>query len=64
MAVRPGLAADDVAVCDAAPDVADVTGKYFDECKEARISRAAADDALAAKLWDESERLVAGTEGA
>ncbi|MBL8608199.1 MAG: SDR family NAD(P)-dependent oxidoreductase [Myxococcales bacterium] len=47
-----------------APDVADVTGKYFDECKEARISRAAADDALAAKLWDESERLVAGTEGA
>lgn len=40
--------------------VAKVTGKYFDECKEARISRAAADDALAARLWEETERLVEG----
>lgn len=41
-------------------EVSGITGKYFDECKEARISRAASDDALARRLWDETERLVEG----
>jgi len=40
------------------PDVADVTGAYFADCKQTAPSKLAQDDALAAKLWSESERLL------
>jgi len=42
----------------ASPEVAGVTGRYFKDEREARISRTAADDVLAARLWEVSERLV------
>lgn len=40
------------------PEVTGVTGKYFAKCKPARTSRAAQDDAVAARLWDESAKLA------
>jgi NAD(P)-dependent dehydrogenase (short-subunit alcohol dehydrogenase family) len=41
------------------PQVADVTGKYFVRCRPRTPSKAARDDAAAAKLWEASEKLVA-----
>jgi retinol dehydrogenase-12 len=40
------------------PDVNDVSGKYFVRCKPAAISKAAADDDAARRLWTASEELV------
>jgi NAD(P)-dependent dehydrogenase (short-subunit alcohol dehydrogenase family) len=40
------------------PDLEGVSGKYFANCREARPSRAAQDDAAAARLWEISERLT------
>ena len=41
------------------PDAAGVNGKYYADCNEAEPSRHGRDDALAAKLWDVSEKIVA-----
>ncbi|MFZ0667223.1 MAG: SDR family oxidoreductase [Acidimicrobiales bacterium] len=40
-------------------EVANVTGKYFVKCKQHKPSRAATDQAQAARLWEVSEALVA-----
>jgi NAD(P)-dependent dehydrogenase (short-subunit alcohol dehydrogenase family) len=40
------------------PEVEGVTAKYFIDCKPAKTSRLARDEALAARLWDVSARLV------
>jgi retinol dehydrogenase-14 len=40
------------------PDVADSSGLYFDQRRPQLPSQLALDDALAARLWDESARLV------
>lgn len=42
------------------PDVEGTTGGYFSGCRPARPSRAALDEAAARRLWEVSERLVAG----
>jgi NAD(P)-dependent dehydrogenase (short-subunit alcohol dehydrogenase family) len=39
-------------------EVENVTGKYFDQCKERRPSKAALNEQLAEKLWKVSEGLV------
>jgi NAD(P)-dependent dehydrogenase (short-subunit alcohol dehydrogenase family) len=41
-----------------APDVADVTGGYFVRCRLSRPSRAAQDEDMARRLWDESARIA------
>ena len=41
------------------PDVAGQTGMYWVRSKPGHMSRRARDDAAAARLWDESERLLA-----
>ena len=41
-----------------APEVAGVSGKYFDKCRERAADAPAQDDATAARLWAESERLA------
>jgi NAD(P)-dependent dehydrogenase (short-subunit alcohol dehydrogenase family) len=41
------------------PDVADKTGMYWVRSKPGRMSPHARDDAAAARLWDESEQLLA-----
>jgi NAD(P)-dependent dehydrogenase (short-subunit alcohol dehydrogenase family) len=40
------------------PDVAHVSGEYFDKCAPALASREARNDALAARLWEETARLA------
>ncbi len=40
------------------PDVAGVTGKYFDKCREVAPTSAASDASAAARLWEVSERLT------
>jgi NAD(P)-dependent dehydrogenase (short-subunit alcohol dehydrogenase family) len=40
------------------PSVAEVTGAYFADCQPKEPSRYAQDDALAERLWHESERIV------
>ena len=40
------------------PDVAAVTGKYFDKCREVAPTSAASDASAAARLWEVSERLT------
>ena len=42
------------------PSVAGVTGQYFSHCQRAEPEPIANDAALAARLWQESERIVAG----
>jgi NAD(P)-dependent dehydrogenase (short-subunit alcohol dehydrogenase family) len=41
------------------PSLADTSGEYFEDCNIARPSPKALDAALAARLWTESERIVA-----
>ena len=41
-----------------APEVAEISGRYFADAKEKRPGAAALDDALAERLWTETERLV------
>jgi NAD(P)-dependent dehydrogenase (short-subunit alcohol dehydrogenase family) len=40
------------------PEVAGVTGKYFDKCAEAKSSRASRDDDAAKRLWAISEEMT------
>jgi WW domain-containing oxidoreductase len=42
-----------------APKLEGVTGEYFADCNVAKSSRLSRDPALAARLWEESERIVA-----
>jgi len=42
------------------PSVEGTSGKYFYKCRPARSSRESHDPAVARRLWEESERLVAG----
>jgi len=46
------------------PEVAGVSGKYFDKCREKPPNREAQSDENAKKLWDVSERLTSKTEAA
>jgi len=39
-------------------EVEGVSGRYFVDCKEANMSKAAIDKSLAKKLWEKSEDLV------
>jgi NAD(P)-dependent dehydrogenase (short-subunit alcohol dehydrogenase family) len=41
------------------PEVGSVSGRYYVDCRPATPSRTARDEALAARLWQESERLLA-----
>ncbi|NNL66305.1 MAG: SDR family oxidoreductase [Myxococcales bacterium] len=41
-----------------APELAEVSGRYFADCREKDVSALARDDALAARLWTASERQV------
>jgi len=42
--------------CAMAPELAGVTGRYYDKEREVRCKRMAEDEALAAELWDRSAR--------
>lgn len=54
----PEQGADTVVYLAAAPEVAEVTGKYFTNRRETRSAPASYDEATARHLWEESERLT------
>ena len=54
---RPERGANSIGHLAALPDVANVTGGYFVDCREAVPNREAQDDAAARRLWQESLRL-------
>jgi len=54
----PEQGADTVVFLAAAPEVAEVTGRYFTNRRETRSSPASYDDAAARRLWEASERLT------
>jgi NAD(P)-dependent dehydrogenase (short-subunit alcohol dehydrogenase family) len=54
----PERGAEPIVYLAASPEVADISGRYFDRCTETRSSAASYDEAAARRLWDESERLV------
>ena len=49
--------------CATAPELAGASGRYYRDEREAHPTAVAVDDALAARLWEESERMVAGERG-
>lgn len=57
-AISPEKGAETIVYLASSPDVADVTGTYFADCRPARLSTAAQDDAAARRLWDESARIA------
>ena len=57
-AISPEKGAETIVYLASSPDVAHVTGEYFAECRPARLSAAAQDDAAARRLWEESARIA------
>ena len=56
--VSPGEGARRIVYLASSPEVAATTGSYFEEDRAKKPARLAEDDALAARLWSESARLV------
>jgi NAD(P)-dependent dehydrogenase (short-subunit alcohol dehydrogenase family) len=64
-AISPQKGAETIVYLASSPEVAATTGLYFYQCKPDTPSPAAQDDAAAARLWAESERLAgAALQGA
>jgi len=61
-ALTPEQGAETVVYLAASPEVAEVTGGYFDKRRQRQPSTAAQDDAAARRLWEESVR-IAGMPG-
>lgn len=58
-AISPRKGAETLIYLAASPEAAEVSGQYFHQCKAEAPSPEAQDDAAAARLWAESERLAA-----
>ena len=58
-AISPEKGAKTIVHLASSPDVAGITGKYFNECRETTPSRPALDDRAALLLWDRSAALAA-----
>jgi NAD(P)-dependent dehydrogenase (short-subunit alcohol dehydrogenase family) len=56
--VSEEVGARTILYCATAPELASATGRYYVLEREAEPTAAGRDDALAARLWDESERLA------
>ena len=57
-ALSPEKGSETLVYLASSPEVANVTGEYFDKCRSATPSRDAQDDAAAQRLWLESTRLA------
>jgi len=57
-ALSPQQGAETLVYLASSPEVAIVTGEYFDKCRPAKPSLEAQDDATAKRLWTESARLA------
>ena len=56
--ISPARGAETIVYLASSPEVATTSGVYFEQNRPKPPSRLAQDDALAARLWDESARLV------
>jgi dehydrogenase/reductase SDR family protein 13 len=56
--ISPEKGAGTTIFCATAPELAGISGRYYERQHESTPSAVAQDDALAARLWDESEKLV------
>lgn len=56
-ALTPEQGAQTMLYLAASPEIADVTGTYFNKCKPAKLMRQARNDADAQRLWDSSAEL-------
>jgi retinol dehydrogenase 12 len=54
----PRRGAETTLHCATAPELGAASGRYYRDCRESRPSAAASDEALAARLWAESERFT------
>jgi NAD(P)-dependent dehydrogenase (short-subunit alcohol dehydrogenase family) len=54
----PERGAEPIVYLAASPEVAGVSGRYFDRCTETRSSASSYDESAARRLWEESARLV------
>ena len=63
LVLSPEKGADTMLYLATAPEVAEVTGRYFVRRKPARSSRASRDADAARRLWEASEALTAASEG-
>ncbi|HLH12545.1 MAG TPA: SDR family oxidoreductase [Methylovirgula sp.] len=57
-AISPEKGAETIIYLASSPEVADVSGEYFSNCKPLAPARAAQDDGLAAALWQKSVALT------
>jgi NAD(P)-dependent dehydrogenase (short-subunit alcohol dehydrogenase family) len=57
-AISPEEGARTIIYLASSPDVADVTGEYFYQCKIAKPTREAQNDADAKRLWEMSEQIA------
>lgn len=58
--ITPEQGAQTTLYCATAPELAGVTGRYYDRCQETAPTAVAQDDALAARLWQCSEAWANG----
>jgi NAD(P)-dependent dehydrogenase (short-subunit alcohol dehydrogenase family) len=56
---RPETGAETLVYLASAPEAATISGEFFQDCRPGRLSQEAQDDAVAQRLWRESERLAA-----
>jgi NAD(P)-dependent dehydrogenase (short-subunit alcohol dehydrogenase family) len=61
LAVSPAKGADTLIYLATSPEAANVNGKYFARRREARTASYAQDNAMAARLWAESEKIASVT---
>lgn len=57
-AKRPEAGAETLVYLAASPEVTNVSGQFFADCRPGTLSAQAQDDALAQRLWRESERIA------
>jgi NAD(P)-dependent dehydrogenase (short-subunit alcohol dehydrogenase family) len=57
-AKRPEAGAETLVYLATSPEVANVSGQFFADCRPGTLSAQAQDDALAQRLWRESERIA------
>ena len=61
-AISPEQGAKTIVHLASSPEVASVSGQYFYKSKVASVSAAAQSDGDARRLWEESERILAGAQ--
>jgi NAD(P)-dependent dehydrogenase (short-subunit alcohol dehydrogenase family) len=62
-AIPPKEGAETLVYLATSPDAASMSGEFFYRCRPGTLSAEARDDALAQRLWLESERIAAAVAG-